>query len=92
MDNTWRVAATEESTMTQVERQQFLEERRTMIGGSDAASVLNVGYGCRRRLVMQKRGVTPDFDIDSPQMERGRVMEPIIAGCDRCWNPEAQGL
>ncbi len=67
------------NTMTHEERQAFLAERRTMIGGSDAAAVLNIGYGCRRRLIYQKWGVTPDFDLDSPEMERGRAMESIIA-------------
>jgi predicted phage-related endonuclease len=61
-------------------RSNFLAERRTMIGGSDAAAAMNIGYGCRRRLVMDKRGVIPDYeDEETAAMERGREMEALIA-------------
>ncbi len=66
--------------MTAAEREAFMAKRRTMIGGSDAAAVYSFGYGCQRRLVMQKRGVTPDYEPEETlAMERGREMEDIIA-------------
>lgn len=67
-------------TAAAISRADFLAERQTMIGGSDAAAVMNIGYGCRRRLVLQKRGTEPDYPFDeSAAMKRGTAMEPIIA-------------
>lgn len=63
-----------------MERQEWLEQRRTGIGGSDAASVFNVGYGCRRRLCYDKRGVEPDFEKEtSLAMKLGNLFEPFLA-------------
>lgn len=64
-----------------ITRAEFLAERKTMIGGSDASAVMNIGYGCRRRLVLQKRGTEPDYPLnETAAMKRGTTMEPIIAG------------
>jgi predicted phage-related endonuclease len=58
---------------------EFLAERLTGIGGSDIASVLNVGYGCRRRLWYQKRSTPPDFPRDyNKAMRLGEVLEPFF--------------
>ncbi len=57
----------------------FHEERLTGIGGSDAASLFNIGYGCRRRLWYDKRGVQPDFERETTDaMELGTFLEPYI--------------
>lgn len=58
----------------------FLAERQTLIGGSDAASLFNIGYGCKRRLVYRKRDIAPDYPRrDSAPMRRGRRLEHIAA-------------
>ena len=60
-------------------RAEFLAERQTGIGGSDAAALLNVGWGCWRKLAMQKRGVEPDYEPEPTNaMRRGTRMEPLI--------------
>ncbi len=62
------------------DRQQWEQQRRTGIGGSDAASVFNVGYGCRRRLFYDKRGIEPDYPFDeSLIVQLGNLMEPFFA-------------
>ncbi len=63
-----------------MERQEWLEQRRTGIGGSDAASVFSIGYGCRRRLCYDKRGIEPDFPRDEVMaMKLGTALEPVFA-------------
>lgn len=63
-----------------MDRAAWLEERRTGIGGSDVASVFNVGHGCRRRLVLDKRGIEPDFPQETTlAMELGNLFEPWLA-------------
>lgn len=62
------------------DRTQWESQRRTGIGGSDAASVFNVGYGCRRRLFYDKRGIEPDYPFDeSLIIQLGNVLEPFFA-------------
>jgi putative phage-type endonuclease len=58
----------------------FLAERLQGIGGSDVASLFNVGWGCRRRLWLQKRA-TPETDPreDNLAMRLGKVLEPFFA-------------
>lgn len=80
--------------MTPTERQAFLEERSTGIGGSDIASLLqplltdDVKYGCRRRLWYDKSGIPEDYpQDDSGPMRLGRILEPHIAD----WHMEATG-
>lgn len=63
-----------------IDRAAFLAERSTGIGGSDIASVFNLGYGCRLRLWREKRGQEPDYPSEeSGPMELGVVLEPHIA-------------
>lgn len=63
-----------------VDRKQWEAQRRTGIGGSDAASVFNIGYGCRRRLFYDKRGIEPDYPLDeSLIIQLGNLMEPFFA-------------
>lgn len=59
-------------------RDEFLAERLTCLGGSDAASLFSAGYGCLRRLYYQKRNTPADSgDDDSPILRRGRKLERI---------------
>ncbi len=61
-------------------RAEWLEERRLGIGGSDCASLFNVGYGCRRRLWYDKRNVPADFPREeSTLMRLGNALEPLLA-------------
>lgn len=61
-------------------REEFLAERRTGIGSSDAAALFSIGWGCHRRLVYQKRGTPPDYeDADKYVFRRGNALEPIVA-------------
>lgn len=62
--------------MTTTEREQFLAERKTGIGGSDMASVFNLGYGCSRRLFYDKTGTPEDFPRGNDAMELGSLLEP----------------
>lgn len=69
-----------DTTVIAPDREAFLAERRTGLGGSDIAAVFNLGYGCRRRLWLDKTGAAPDFpDEDSGPMKLGRILEPFIA-------------
>lgn len=62
------------------DRTDWLAERKTGIGGSDAAGVFNAGYGCRRRLFYDKRNIQPDFPFDETLiMALGTLMEPFFA-------------
>lgn len=61
-------------------RSEWLEERRKGIGGSDCASLFNVGYGCSRRLFYDKRLVPADFPREeSTLMRLGNALEPLFA-------------
>lgn len=68
--------------MPTTDRASWLAERRLGIGGSDIASVFNVGWGCRRRLFYDKRGTPIDFD-DSQKLKKlfllGNTLEPMFA-------------
>ena len=58
------------------EEQAFAAERLTGLGGSDAASLLNIGWGCRRRLWYEKRNVEPDYKREeNAAMELGQVLD-----------------
>jgi predicted phage-related endonuclease len=73
------IAPPEDGGIEVIDYQAFLEERKTGIGGSDCASLFNVGYGCRRRLWYEKNGATPDFPRDeSDVMQMGKILEPWI--------------
>jgi predicted phage-related endonuclease len=61
-------------------RDAFLAERKKGIGGSDAASLFNAGYGCRLRLWRDKRNEKPDYPREeNDAMELGNVLEPFFA-------------
>jgi hypothetical protein len=62
------------------EREQFLAERQLGVGGSDAASLFNLGWGCMRRLWYDKTAQCPDSARKpSPIMEIGNLLEPLFA-------------
>ena len=62
-------------------RSAFLAERNTGIGGSDIASLFNIGpWGCKRRLFYQKTQTPPDYpQIETNDMRRGTVLENVAA-------------
>ena len=69
--------------MTATERDVFLAERRTGIGGSDIQHIFNSEpYGCARMLWYGKRGTDPDrgsiSEITGP-MVRGQKLEDLVA-------------
>lgn len=53
--------------------------RTGFIGGSDIASIFNVGYGCSRRLWYVKTGAEPDYPQDNFNIRRGNMLEPLAA-------------
>lgn len=57
------------------------ESRRLGIGGSDLDHLINgSGYGCERRLAMDKLGIKEDFpDVDNFRFRRGHRLEPVAA-------------
>ena len=62
------------------EREKFLAERKTGIGGSDTASLFSIGYGCQRRLWYDKTGVAEDHPREETKaMSLGKLMEPWFA-------------
>jgi predicted phage-related endonuclease len=76
-----------------VAEESWEEKRRRYLGGSDSASMFadprlpsfgqdGIKYGCARRLIFQKRGVPPDFQHTTQELEmfeRGHELEPIVA-------------
>jgi len=61
-------------------RAEFLTERLSGLGGSDVAAVWNIGYGCRKRLWLQKRNTTPDYpNEETGPMKLGSFLEPLAA-------------
>lgn len=57
-------------------------DRAKGIGGSEAASLFNIGWGCERRLIMEKRGIEADYmrgPREEAVLERGNEMEDIVA-------------
>lgn len=66
--------------MTAPEREEFLAARRLGIGGSDCASLFNIGRGCRKRLWLSKRSETPDYpDEETDAMSLGSYLEAWFA-------------
>jgi predicted phage-related endonuclease len=61
--------------------EEFVAARKSAIGGSDIASVVNAGrYGCSRKLFYDKMDFPKDFpDEDKPEFRRGRRLEGIGA-------------
>ena len=59
-------------------RAEFLKRRRTGLGGSDVGAIMGVDqYKDSLDVYMDK--VAPGEDIDSPAMERGRMLEPVVS-------------
>ena len=48
-----------------IDRAQFLQDRKQGVGGSDIASLFNIGWGCKRRLFYDKTNTPEDFPRDS---------------------------
>ena len=62
------------------EREQFLAERQLGVGGSDAASLFGLGFGCTRRLFYDKTAAKKDFEFEQTRAIRlGSLMEPFFA-------------
>jgi putative phage-type endonuclease len=63
------------------EREAFLAARKSYLGASDVASVLNVGnWGCSRKLAYDKNGFQPDFEEEQKRVfSRGHRLEPVAA-------------
>jgi hypothetical protein len=61
------------------DREKFLAERRTCLGGSDAPDLLELApFGCTRKLWYDKKGVPEDFPFDvNFHVRRGNAIEPI---------------
>ena len=68
------------------DREKFLAERATCLGGSDAGDLLTLPpYGCERRLWFDKKGIPADFEFEETNhVRRGRKLESIAADefCD----------
>lgn len=60
-------------------RARLVEERQTMLGGSDMVHLLGVEpWGCQRRLCYQKAGIIADFPLQAnADMLRGQVLEEV---------------
>lgn len=61
--------------------QQFLEERRSGVGGSDVHDLFSLEpYGCRRQLYYEKTGQKPDYEkVVTGPMRRGLKLEQVAA-------------
>lgn len=65
-------------------REQWLDERRKGIGGSDDASLFpeDSKYGCPTRLWYDKRGQQPDYERTAAEkkiLDRGNRLEEVVA-------------
>jgi len=59
-------------------RAEFLKRRRTGLGGSDVGAIMGVDqYKDSLDVYMDK--VSPPEDTDNPNMERGRMLEPVVS-------------
>jgi putative phage-type endonuclease len=71
---------TTEPTASYRDREQWLAERKTGIGGSDAAAVLGVSpYRTPFELWVEKTSEAAEPELTSPPILRGRYLEPIAA-------------
>lgn len=63
-----------------MDREQFLKERLTGLGGSDIHHLFNAEpYGCARKLWYEKTEQTPDYPVvASNVMKRGNKLEQLI--------------
>src|SRR5581483_8598019 len=65
-------------------REDWLEQRRKFVGGSDSASLFEEDskYGCSTRLFFDKSGRKPDYPRTQREddiLKRGRVWESVVA-------------
>jgi len=68
------------ATASYRDREEWLAERKTGIGGSDAAAVLGVSpYKSALDLWREKISDTPEPDLETPPILRGRYLEPVAA-------------
>lgn len=72
------------ATATLTDREQWLEERRLGIGGSDAAALFpeEAKYACPTRLWYDKRGIRPDYERTEAEkriLDRGNRFEDKVA-------------
>jgi len=66
--------------MTKEEKKQWLEERRTGIGGSDVAAVLGINpYRSPVEVYLDKTGQSPLETPDNDKMYWGRALEDLVA-------------
>jgi putative phage-type endonuclease len=71
-------------TLIQIDtkREEWLEQRRLGLGGSDAAAIFNEGWGCARALYFDKTDTPPDFqrtEREESILRRGTLMEELVA-------------
>ena len=61
--------------------EQFLEERKQGVGGSDIADILGEGdYGCKKRFFLDRLGLLPPKDEKMKHhLERGKFLEAPVA-------------
>lgn len=65
--------------ISDIDREQWLKERRKGIGGSDAATIIGLNpYGSLYELWADKQGFLPPKE-DTEQMRVGRDLEPYVA-------------
>jgi predicted phage-related endonuclease len=67
-----------------IKKQQWLDERRKGIGGSDAASLFpdDSRYGCSTRLWYEKRNTPQDYERTAAEkkiLDRGNRLEEVVA-------------
>lgn len=58
------------------------QERALGVGGSEASSLYSEGYGCYRKLILEKRGIAPDYhrtEAEEKILRRGTKMEDLVA-------------
>ena len=71
----------------EAKRSAWLEERKTCIGASDAAAILGINPWANALDVYRSKTAEGITDVDSWPMQRGRAMEPVVAG----WYAEQTG-
>jgi putative phage-type endonuclease len=67
------------TTITRDNREEWLARRKTTIGGSEAASVVGIGYDAPIDLWQEKLGLRPPKEVNEA-MRLGTLLEPVIAG------------
>ena len=68
------------ATASYRDREQWLAERKTGLGGSDAAVVLGVSpFKTARQLWREKTSDDPEPELNTPPILRGRYLEPVAA-------------